>query len=321
MLRLYVISILVLLASIEVAAQQFGQFSQFALSKYEMNQAYGGMDRSLSVNLVSRNQWSDFTGRPSTTLINANLPLYRFNGAAGVLLKRESVGLLSQTSFRASYNYVSQLPFGLLSVSGTVGFLQVGLDGNGLRTPDGIYDGEIISHNDLLLSAINTSGTYGTWSLSALFRSNEIEAAFSVSNFASGQAVTGDFKSRINPEFNLYAQYNLSLTNEIKLMPSFLVKTDLVEIQSDVVVLAQYDRQYFGGLGLRGYNQNSLDAVSVILGYQISKHYRISYSYDIGLSSLARFHTGTHEFVINYNLAKPIGKRKEAIIIYSPRFL
>ncbi|MEL6124525.1 MAG: type IX secretion system membrane protein PorP/SprF, partial [Bacteroidota bacterium] len=101
--------------------------------------------------------------------------------------------------------------------------------------------------------------------------------------------------------------------------PNVLLKTDGVVTQVDLGILGYYER-LIGGLSLRGYGQNSIDALGILAGTKVSKHVRISYSFDIGLSGVYDVQDGTHEFVVNYNLNKPIRTGELPKIIYNPRF-
>ena len=60
------------------------------------------------------------------------------------------------------------------------------------------------------------------------------------------------------------------------------------------------------GIGLRGYNKHSIEGLNIILGMQLSKHLRVTYSYDYGLNSLQTLSEGSHELGMNYNLQKLI---------------
>ena len=57
-----------------------------------------------------------------------------------------------------------------------------------------------------------------------------------------------------------------------------------------------------------------------MLGFKLVKKIKVGYSYDIGLSSLGKYHSGSHEVVINYRIPT-ILKIKPGKVIYNPRFL
>lgn len=47
----------------------------------------------------------------------------------------------------------------------------------------------------------------------------------------------------------------------------------------------------------------SSDAISVLLGFQVSNQFKLGYSYDFTQSSLNAFTNGSHELVLNYRFS------------------
>ena len=104
-------------------------------------------------------------------------------------------------------------------------------------------------------------------------------------------------------------------------MPSVLVKSDINQIQTDFSTIITYNDNIFGGATFRGYDSNSIDAIVVIVGMNISSKLRLGYSHDLTLSPLSTVNTGSHEIMLNYNLNKKIGAGIPPKIIYNPRYL
>ena len=104
------------------------------------------------------------------------------------------------------------------------------------------------------------------------------------------------------------------------LYPSLLLKTNFASYQSDLSCVAK-SGNVFGGISLRGFNAESLDAVAIIAGIEFNKNYTLSYSYDVGLSQVGRLAGGSHEIHFNYNLNKLLGIGLPPEIIYNPRYL
>jgi len=301
--------------------QQFPQFSQPMFNKYQMNAAYAGFDRSLSITGASRSQWATFDGAPTTQNLNAHLPFYIWNGGIGINLENDKVGALSSTSVSLSYNYVYESPIGLFSFGGRLGVLQSRLDGTQLITPQGIYEGGTIEHNDGILPNQAISGSSPIWSLAGYYINDYFETGLSISDLPSHVTSIGGLDIDKKTVINWFGEANFPLTYDIDIVPSVFVKSDLTQTQVEVAGLANYRDQYYGGIGMRGYSANSLDAVVFYAGLRFSKKYRLTYSYDLGINGLQRFHEGTHEFVLNYNLQKLIGLGLPPKVIYNPRFL
>lgn len=302
-------------------AQQTSQHSQYMFNKYQFNPAYAGFDRSLSITGMSRSQWATFEGAPTSQNLNAHMPFYIWNGGIGIQLHNQKLGAFTQSSLSLSYNYVYESPIGLFSAAVNLGILQSTLNGDELITPSGVYEGNTIQHNDALLSNQSITGASPIWGVSAYYIHDFFETGISISDIPTHTTSIGGIEIDRQSLVNWFVEANYPLTNEIDLLPSVFVKTDFVQTQLDIAGIAEYRNQYFGGLGFRGYNANSIDAVIIYAGFKFNRKYRLTYSYDLGINGLRRFHEGTHEFVLNYNLQKIIGLGLPPKVIYNPRFL
>ncbi|MEO6037162.1 MAG: PorP/SprF family type IX secretion system membrane protein, partial [Saprospiraceae bacterium] len=136
---------------VALTAQQAPQYSLFMLNPYAANPAYAGLENTLVVTGVYRQQWSGLKGAPLTQHINAHLPLYVIRSGLGLKVENDAIGAHRVTQASASYDY--QLELGrnaLLSVGVGAGYLQYTLDGDKLRAPQGTYvePGGLFDHND-----------------------------------------------------------------------------------------------------------------------------------------------------------------------------
>jgi hypothetical protein len=94
-----------------------------------------------------------------------------------------------------------------------------------------------------------------------------------------------------------------------------------VQTQIEGSVRIVYDDFVTGGLSVRGYSQNTLDALVIFGGLKLSDHLTIAYAYDLTLSALNQASSGTHEVMLKYNLNRIIGAGLPPRVIYNPRFL
>ena len=282
-------------------AQQEQQNSQFMLTKYRTNPAYAGLDYSLSVDALIRSQYTGIPGQPMTQYISAHVPAYILSGALGVELYRATEGALTHNTVTASYNYVSNLPFGFLSGGIRVGLLQTSIDGESLRTTTGDYETNSIFHNDPILSNSTFSGLTPIWEIGAYLFMGDPQFGVSISRTPSVNQRIGDSEIGLVTHFDIYGQYRFRYNDELHFLQAILLKSDFNVVQSDVSLLAEINGNVFGGVGLRGYNSSSLDAMSITAGLNLGRHYRLSYSYHIGLSELKRVNEGSHEILLNYN--------------------
>jgi len=314
-------AIVLCLFCVDVSAQQQLQYTQFSLNKYAYNPAYAGLDNSLSFTAVYRSQWNGLSGNPKAQHVNAHIPLYYLNGAAGLTMQNESYGGLSQTNINLSYSYILDNSFGLMAFAGKLGLSNLRLNGDQVITPDGDYEGGGINHNDPILTAGQISGTGMDVGAGFYFLHKYVEVGLSYSQITKSLISLGPADLEMENHFNFVFEYKYRLNQQWAIHPSFQAKTDLREWQSDLFLLTKYNGNIFGGIGIRGFSERSLDALTFLVGTNFNRNVKVSYSYDAGLSNLKRANEGSHEILLNYNLNKLIGIGQKQKIIYNPRYL
>ena len=318
----YTLGILVILtlASFRGKAQHTPQYSLYMLDRYQFNPAYAGMDASLSINAAYRTQWVDLPGNPVQEHVDAHMPLYILNGGVGVKLMHETIGAESTVRGSLSYNYVLEGNFGLISAGMSAGVIQKSLDGALLRAPDGEYEGPTIIHNDPNLPIGLVRGMRPLVSAGVYYVGNSFEAGVSLVDYTFGALAFDGIRFSGRPSFVLFGEYYLEDIAEFDIYPTFLMRSDLSQTQVEVTVRGVYDDFVSAGIGLRGYDANSLDAVILFAGLKLSDHVSMTYGFDLTISPLSQATRGTHEVIFKYNLNKMIGAGLPPPVIYSPRF-
>ena len=304
-----------------VSAQQSVNVGQYYFDPYQINPAYAGLDRSLSITAAYRNQWNGLNRNPRYIYLGTHIPLYVLKGAAGLEASNESRGDLNFTYFSGSYNYVFVNQVGLFSAGMRIGIKNVSINGSNLITPEGIYTGGSTVHNDPVLSATQENGISPYFELGLMYVKNNIKIGLDMSQFESSVTTVGETAYQNKTHFNIFFQYKYDLTQSLSLLPSTLIKYDLRNIQTDLNLILSINGNIFGGIGMRGFDKHSLDAVNAMIGMKLNKNYRISYQYETGISELKRVNEGTHELVLNYNLNKAIASGIPPKAIYNPRDL
>ena len=317
--RILFFLLVMLVMPVLVCAQQYPQNSLYLIDKYSINPAYGGLDRSLSVNFNYRTQWQDIPGQPKSFYANAHMPLYIINGGVGFTVQSDVTGSIKTTRLNLSYNYVYPISGGVISTGGSIGVKQHRINGAELITPDGIYTPGIVSHEDPILSETVMNGLSPDWTIGMFIGQDYFDLGISLSNIAVSSTTFDKFTFDQSKHLSLYGQLSL-LIGEFEVYPSFLLKTNFKSYQSDISCLVK-SGNIFGGMSLRGFNEKSLDSFVIIGGLRLNEHYTISYSYDMGISALRQVSQGSHEINVNYNLNKRIGIGMPPDIIYNPRNL
>jgi type IX secretion system PorP/SprF family membrane protein len=90
----------------------------------------------------------------------------------------------------------------------------------------------------------------------------------------------------------------------VVLVPSLYVKTDFAALQVDLNVNAIIKDKYWGGLTYR-----HQDAIVILAGMELLTGLKIGYSYDITISRLVSYSSGSHEVMIGYSFDLNLEKR------------
>lgn len=315
--------VLVVLGLGSVKAQYFPNTTLYMFDKYKHNLAYAGFDGTLRLNGTIRRQWAGIPGNPQEDYANAHLPLYRYKSAAGIRIHRDKIGAHDDLKIMGTWNYVYDgSNLGLFSFGGGLGLQSRKLDGSLLVTPDGEY-GTGGTHGDPILSNRMVTFNRPVVSAAIFFRNNffdigvQMEQLYS-GNFSNNEGLPVLFKN--NSTLSAFAQYKYDLLEDLRLLPSVMYKSDLIQSQLDFNVVGELRERIYFGLGYRGYSSSNTDALIFIFGLKSNNRLDVYYAYDYTLSGLRDHVSGSHELVVSYLLGKPVGVKMPQPVIYNTRF-
>jgi len=307
--------------------QQAPQYSMYMLNPYAYNPACAGLENTLVATGVYRKQWTSLAGAPETQHLNVHLPLAMLNSGVGLRAENEVIGAHRTTQVLLSYSYQRELGRdALLSIGASGGYLQYTLDGAKLRAPQGTYNepAGVFLHNDPLLPDGNVSagtfiaeiGLHLQWDKLALGLATQPVFA-PILEAGNG----GSFSIRPERHYLFTASYQVSIGREAIITPSLLLKSDIIETQTEISAVVRWRENIFAGASYRGAVSSDRDAAVFMGGLRLNDRTMLAYSFDVPLSDLASTNRGSHELLLRYELGKPIGTPKYPPIIYNPRFL
>lgn len=322
-LSFYIIISLLLLSRIDSQAQLVPHFSQSIWQQAVHNPGAVGNETALRLNGIVRTQWLGLNGSPMIQAVSADLPIPLFNAGIGFVVQNESLGAFKQSSFRfrSSFKIINNKR--LLSVGVGIGMKQARLDGSILITPEGIYEEDIINHEDPLVDEINTLSIIPSADLGVYYRDQSWEAGAFVGQIIPSRLKLGADNASIiglEPVFQAYINRVFSLSNDLEVKPSIWVYSDLKSTQMTGGLLLGYQKKAELGIFVRGYNKYSIDALIATVAYNVNNRLRVAYGFDYPLSSLNNFTKQSHEFTITHHIYSIFGGKKGKII-YNPRFL
>jgi len=302
-------------------AQQKPQYTQYVFNNLLLNPAVTGIENYTDVKAGYRSQWTGLQGAPVTSYLTVDAPLgkdflqgdatafpasggenpssrlYTQNYMAaephhgiGFTLVSDQTGPITTTNFDLTYAYHLGLSAGLnLALGVSAGVSHINLN-TSVLTLENPFDPAITN-------GINSQwkpdlGT-GIWLYAANYYFGASVQQILPENlyFSTNNAYN---QSKTVPQYFITAGTKVFLTDDITLLPSFLIKViQPTPITYDINAKFSFqDKFWVGG----SYRHD--DSFGVLAGVNISSFINIGYSYDITTSELNTVSNGTHEIVI-----------------------
>lgn len=307
--------------SSQLNAQSSPQTSLFSQNVLPFNPAYAGTRMGLNLDASLRYQWVDIDGAPVTQFGSLHLAAPGINAGAGLIIVNDAIGAENNFSARLALAKSLDFRFGSISFGLDGGIAQKNLDGALITTTDGDYQGTI-NHSDALIPNGGQGGLSADLGFGVFVKLRNTMIGLSARNLlpknfqlAENDAVVEDGLTYFG-----FLQQNIELGYNFELKPSLLFKSDLVSHQMDVQLAAVYRTLIQAGIGYRGYNNRTQDAIVLLAGYRFTSNLRLVYSYDLGLSGLNTAHSGSHELAVSYRIADLLSSGGGKVR-YNPRFL
>ena len=301
--KIFLTLVFVLLESFAYS-QQDSQFTQYMYNTINVNPAYAGSRRVMSVFGLHRNQWVGLDGAPVTNSFSLHSPIGNTNLALGLSIINDKIGPSNENSISIATSYTIKtsenykLSFG---INGTIN--QLNIDYNKLRTYD-TSDALLQKQEDNKFSPNIGAGLY--------FHSDKNYIGISVPNLLETKHYDDIKRAVANERIHLYfiAGHVFDLSSSIKLKPALLSKiVKGAPFQMDLSANFLFSEKLTLGAAYRLSN-----ALSAMAGFQISNSWFVGYAYDLERTKLDSYNSGSHEIFLRYELFKEYTKFK------SPRF-
>ncbi len=277
-------------------AQQLAMFTEYMYNEVTINPAYAGSHEVVSATVLGRRQWvgKDFDGAPQTYSFNIHGPLRNKRIGLGLSLIQDKYAVDQNFNAMASASYIipfknSDLHFGL-----QLGAASHVTDYSGLDVYDS-DDQNLVSGGAGILPNLGIGMYYFAKKFyvgisAPQLRNNTLEV--------SGKKIA---EQRRHYFFN--TGYVLDLSPTFKFKPTLFFKyVENSDPQFDLTGSFIIKEMFWVGGAFRTAIKSS-DAISVLLGFQVSNQFKLGYSYDFTQSSLNAFTNGSHELVLNYRFS------------------
>lgn len=275
-------------------AQFDPMFTQYMNNEMFINPAYTGTRDVLAATLLYRNQWAGLEGAPKTQTFCIHSPLGDYSGA-GLSFMNENIGITNIIRANANYSYRIQ--------TSDLSHLSFGIDGGIINYRQSMQDLILVNQNDHLFTP-NQQNVFAPNAGFGLF--------FYKKNFYLGLSTPRMIKNSFRPNSSSKVQNSASpkdwhyyltssiiidVSDDFKFKPSIMIKEVAgAPIQGEISLQGLVRDFWWFGTSYR-----SGDALSVILGMQMTPQLRLFYSYDYSFTPLQSYNAGTHEITIGYD--------------------
>lgn len=304
--KIFLSFLLIIIALVDVNAQQNPHYTQYMYNMNVVNPAYAGSKESIALGMLYRQQWVNMEGAPKTLTFSGHTPVGS-NVGVGLSFISDKIGPVDEQNVYGDFSYtlkfgdVRRLAFGLKAGAS---FHKVGLRDLQSSLPDpseGIF-GEDINNAKL---NIGTGIFYYT---------DKYYFGVSIPNMLNAAHLDyngREYGSDVSHYF-VTAGYVFDINYELKFKPSVLLKSAFsVRPSLDVSANFLYREKIEIGATYR-----LEDSFGGMVNFAITPGLRIGYAYDHVTSDLKVTTPSSHEFILLYDLDMLIAKK----VSRSPRF-
>jgi type IX secretion system PorP/SprF family membrane protein len=293
--KLFLTSLLLLIALMDVKAQQNPHYTQYMYNMNVINPAYAGSKENISFGLLYRKQWVNIEDAPTSFTFSGHTPTGN-NVGLGLSFISDKIGPVTEQNVYGDFSYTLKLNDThrlALGLKAGVSFHKVGLRDIQSSLPD---PSEGIFGEDINDSSLNMG-------VGAFYYTDKYYVSLSVPNMLKSAHLDyngREYGSDVSHYF-LTAGYVFDINYELKFKPSFMLKSAFnVSPSLDVSANFLYMEKFELGATYR-----LEDSFGAMINFAITPELRIGYAYDHVISDLKVTAPSSHEFILLYDLFVP----------------
>lgn len=292
------VSIMVILKAcigFEMALAQYEpMFTQYMFNEMFINPAYAGSRDNISATLLYRNQWVGIEGAPKTQTFSVHAPLGRNKTGVGLAVMNEEIGVTHQLSFLGNYAY---------RIVTQKGYFSMGIQAGLINHQEKLADINAKDQGDPSFSANTPKLLLPNAGMGLYYYSDKFYIGLSVPRFIENKVeVSNGLKVSNKANFKnfhyyLTGAYVFKTSENVKLKPSLMIKA----VQGAPVEFDLNLNVLFHEIFWIGSTYRTGDAVALLTQVQITRQFRLGYSYDYTLTKLGKYNSGSHEITLGYD--------------------
>ena len=277
-------------------AQQDPQLSFNKLTQLTVNPGCAGKSAVTSGLILNRYQWAGFEGAPKTQVfsLESQVDLWGKKSGIGLNIISDELGFEKNILVNLNYAYLVQTSLGDLGIGASLGVFNKAIDGD-WSVPEGVY--YIDPNSDGLIPSGSVSQVAYDLGFGLYLKSKDYFAGLSVTHLNQAKIEFSDMAYTFyTRHYYLNGGYRVQMSDpSFVIQPAVFVKTDLASTQVDLNMELIFKDRFTGGLG---YRLN--DAVIISASVEMLNGLRVGYAYDVVVSAIGRYTSGSHEMFLNY---------------------
>lgn len=260
-----------------------------------INPAITGTKSTLDARMYYRMQWVGYEGAPRTAGLTAHTRLMKGKMGTGMYLMQDNIGPSKQTNLGASYAYHIKFPDVELSVGIAGNFTNHTLQGN-LITIHTTQDPSIDQNT-------SSSDWVGNGSAGVYLYNDRFHVGLSSLHLFQQKAKFYKKDTTKKSAFKYVQHANFTIGYNYADNPDYVWENTVyanyiegVPLMIDYTLRMHYKERMFGGISVR-----LRDALALQIGVSFSNYFQVSYSYDLLISKLRNYSSGSHEVMIAFS--------------------
>jgi type IX secretion system PorP/SprF family membrane protein len=312
----------ILILSISILLFSSAAFTQVQLTQYFQdgtyyNPAAAGTQEAICASMYGRQQWMGFSDEegnqiaPMSVVFNVHAPVYALNSGIGLNVVYDKSGFEQNMGVKLNYAYIKTLQDERKSISVGIGVSMLS------KTID--YENYILEQpsDPLLQSKQSESGKITDMDFGIQYQDRrKFYAGISGVNLLGSSAEIGNVSYSQDRNVYITGGYYIKVIEKRKqslyVVPSLLIKSNLVNMQIDISARAEYNNL------MAGLSYRYQDAVAVLAGVNLNG-FRFGASYDLTTGSLSNASNGSVEIFIGY--CHTIRPKVKLNSLYNTRYL
>jgi len=299
-------------------SQQEPQYTQYMYNIGSFNPAYVGTVENTDITALYRAQWIDIEGAPRTIRFGVNYPFENEKMGLGFNVQSDQLGPTTNTLVDISYSYQ-------INVSANTK-LSFGIDVGGSFLNVDFSKGTFENPGEPILGREQINEFYPTVGAGLFLYQDKWYLGVSAPNFLPSGLYNDDVAQVLDDElqFNFIGGYVFDLSEKLKFKPAFLANF-ISGAPATVNLSANF---LINDVLTAGASYRFDNAISGLVGFQISNSMFAGYSYDYNTNPIGQYNNGSHEIILKFYVGRGSKTKKDKIEnlkgkpkqIDSPRF-